>query len=75
MPRQYVIENGDNPGWYLYKIQKDGRDNAGVDCRCFSTRLEEAILYTKKEEALAMARKCRGRVWRLKGGKPVAVEQ
>ena len=69
MPKQYVIEHGTENNRWLCRIESAGRKGEGEKTLSYRPRLEEAMIL-KKDEALAIARKWRARVWQLKAGTP-----
>ena len=70
MPRQYIIENGAENNRWLYKIHRAGNKETGETTCCYKPNIAEAMIFKKKAEAVAIAKKWRARVWQLKGGKP-----
>ena len=67
MPRQYIIENGAENNRWLYKIERRGTPE---QVNCFHPIIEDAVIFQKKEEAVAFAKRWKARAWQLKNGAP-----
>lgn len=67
MPKQYIIENGAENNRWLYKIERRGTPE---QVNCFHPIIEDAVIFQKKEEAVAFAKRWKARAWQLKNGAP-----
>ena len=70
MSRQYIIENGAENNRWLYKIDHDGKGIYSTETNCYRPDMTEALVFTNRTKAVAIAKRARGRVWRLKQGMP-----
>ena len=67
MPKQYIIENGAGNNRWLYNIERRGTPE---QVNCFHPIIEDAVIFQKKEEAVAFAKRWKARAWQLKNGAP-----
>ena len=67
MPRQYIIENGAENNRWLYKIERRG---TAEQTNCYHPKIEDALIFNAKAEAVAFAKRWKARTWQLKNGAP-----
>lgn len=70
MARQYIIENGAENNRWLYKIEHAGRNATGEQTNSYRPGVENALVFSKKAEAVAFAKRWKARAWQLKNGQP-----